>query len=238
LEGNVSGQIIHYSNNSDTNLIMLSSHGQGGISGWNMSSIATKIIQQAYTSIMIICPYPTPEKDPIWRCYHRILAPVDGSKRAEYGLAIATNLARAQVAELLIAQVIKPPELPRRVPLSEREQGLVNQVVDANRIEATAYLDELQKRSNYPETKTILLIDNLVTQALYTLVDQKGIDLVVLTAHGFSGNPNLPYGNVAVNFLTYFKVPLLIVQDFPRDRLVQARSENHLSANWNKRGLS
>jgi hypothetical protein len=41
------------------------------------------------------------------------------------------------------------------------------------------------------------------------------IDLVALSAHGYSGNKQWPYGSMVNNFIQFGKVPLLIVQDFP-----------------------
>jgi nucleotide-binding universal stress UspA family protein len=46
-------------------------------------------------------------------------------------------------------------------------------------------------------------------------VEQEDIDLVALSAHGYSGNTQWPYGSMVNNFILYSKVPLLIVQDLP-----------------------
>ena len=39
--------------------------------------------------------------------------------------------------------------------------------------------------------------------------------MVTLSAHGYSGNHQWPYGSMVNNFIMYGKVPLLIVQDLP-----------------------
>ena len=39
--------------------------------------------------------------------------------------------------------------------------------------------------------------------------------MVALSAHGYSGNDQWPYGSMVNNFILYSKVPLLIVQDLP-----------------------
>jgi hypothetical protein len=38
---------------------------------------------------------------------------------------------------------------------------------------------------------------------------------VALSAHGYSGNSQWPYGSIVNNFILYGKAPLLIVQDLP-----------------------
>lgn len=226
LEGKAPDHVIQHSNSTGTNLIMLSSHGQGGISGWNTSSVVAKIIQQARTSVMIIRSYSTPEGSLADLRYQRILAPVDGSQRAEYGLFAAAHLARAHGAELLVAHVIKPPELPRRTPLSVRDRSFVNQVVESNRADASHYLNTLKATLDC-RVATCLLVKDSVAEALHTLVEQERIDLVILNAHGFGGNPRWPFGNLAVNFLAYSTIPLLIVQDFARDFLVETKAESY-----------
>jgi hypothetical protein len=47
------------------------------------------------------------------------------------------------------------------------------------------------------------------------VVDREQIDLVALSAHGYSGNSQWPYGSMVNNFILYGKVPLLINQDLP-----------------------
>jgi hypothetical protein len=39
--------------------------------------------------------------------------------------------------------------------------------------------------------------------------------MVTLSAHGYSGNHQWPYGSMVNNFILYGRVPLLIVQDLP-----------------------
>jgi nucleotide-binding universal stress UspA family protein len=228
LEGKAPDRVIHHSNNIGTNLIMLSSHGHGGISGWNSSSVVTKIIQQARTSVMIIRSYTAPEHSQSNVLYRRILVPLDGSQRAEYGLLTAAQLAREYGAELFIVHVIKPPELPRRFPLSFQENTLVKQMVESNLEEASHYLNNLKARQDC-RVETRLMIGDSVAETLHTLVEREGIDLVVLNAHGLGGNPNWPFGNVTVNFLSYSTIPLLVVQDFARDLLAETKAETYVN---------
>lgn len=226
LDGKAPDHVIRHSNSMGSNLIMLSSHGSGGISAWNSSSVTTKIIQQARTSVMVIRSCPTPEPNLPNLRYRRILAPVDGSKRAEYGLYTAAHLAREQGAALLIAHVVKSPEFPRRIQLSVQDRTLVEQVNERNRSDISQYLHGL-KNSLDCQVDTRLVTGDSVTESLHTLIEQEGIDLVILNAHGLGGSPRWPYGNVTVNFLAYSAVPLLIVQDFERDLLRESKAETY-----------
>lgn len=228
LEGKAPDCVINHATRLGANLIMLSSHGQGGISGWNTSSVVTKIIQQARTSVMIHRSYSSPEPNPTDLRYRRILAPVDGSRRAEYGLSAAAHLAREQGAELLIAHVIKPPEMPRRTPLSVQDRTFIRQVVETNQEEATKYLNGLKDTLDC-KVETCLLTGDSVAEALHTLAELERVDLVVLNAHGHGANSRRPFGSVTTNFLAYSTIALLIVQDVTRNLLVETKAETYFS---------
>ena len=82
LEGASAEQIVEFSRTNDVPLIMLSSHGQSGLTGWNVSSVVQKVILRAHTSFMIIRAYQPTSTDIAGLHYHRLLVPVDGSQRA------------------------------------------------------------------------------------------------------------------------------------------------------------
>ena len=58
-----------------------------------------------------------------------------------------------------------------------------------------------------------------VSATLHQLADEEGVDLVVLSAHGYSGGTRFPYGGVVSSFITYGSTPVLIVQDLPVDEI-------------------
>jgi nucleotide-binding universal stress UspA family protein len=218
LEGEAAEQVVEHARVSRIDLIILSSHGQSGLSSWNVSSVVQKIILRAYTSVMIVRAYqPAPAQLNELR-YHRLFVPVDGSQRAECVLPPAEILAHAHDAQALFVHVVCRPEMPRRMPLSPEDAELAQRIVDCNVAEATRYLDDLKCRVS-GNTDTRLLVRNSVEAALHELADQENIDLVILSAHGYTGENRWPHGGVVTSFLTYGKTPLLIVQDVPQDSL-------------------
>ncbi|HEX7974857.1 MAG TPA: universal stress protein, partial [Anaerolineales bacterium] len=116
LEGKAAESIVEYGRDQKVSLILLSSHGQSGISGWNVSSVVQKIILRAHTSVMIVRAYQPAPAGLAGMHYQRILLPLDGSQRAEIVLPVAEALARAHDATLLLAHVVRRPELPCRTP--------------------------------------------------------------------------------------------------------------------------
>ncbi len=224
LEGPAAERIIEFSRKTDAPLIMISSHGQSGLSGWNVSSVVLKVILRARTSIMIVRAYqPTPPEMTSLR-YRRILVPMDGSQRAECVLPMARTLARFHEAQILLAHVVKRPELPRRTPPSREDVELADRLVERNRTEAIQYLDDLRSQLSV-EVQARIFVSDHIAATLHELVEQEKIDLVVLSAHGHSGLTQWPYGSVVISFITFGTTPLLIVQDLPPDEIKPSPAE-------------
>ena len=214
LEGNAAEQIIDFAQSSGVNLIILSSHGQSGLTGWNVGSVVQKVVMRARTSIMIVRDYQRKSAGSADLRYRRLLVPLDGSRRAEWVWPLATLLARTEGAEILLAHVVKPPEMPRRLPPTAEDAELAARVVKRNQEEASSYLDEL--RSCMPSSvRERVLVGAHVPATLHQLADEEGVDLVVLSAHGYSGGNRFLYGGVVISFVLYGSTPVLIVQDVP-----------------------
>ena len=225
LEGKAEERIIEFAENQDINLIVLSSHGRSGLSGWNVSSVVQKIILRAYTSMMIVRAYQPIKSDPIDLKYRRLMVPVDGSQRAETVLPVASSLAAFYEADLFVVHVVRRPEMPRRrTPLTPEDIGLAERLTERNKNEASKYLEEI--RSRVPaNVQTRLEISDRVNATLHEIAKQEDIDMVLLSAHGYSGESKWPYGSVVISFISYGTTPLLIVQDIPRDQLRETDAE-------------
>ncbi len=220
LEGLEAEGISEYAQSTGAKLIVLSSHGRNGITQWGISNITQKIIQISQTSILVIrarqneATLPAESETPQ---YQRILVPLDGSQRAENVLPVITQLAHYHNSQIHFVQIVQPPEMARQMPPSELDIDLANRVVARNREEAQRYLEQVRSRSSLDRLaiQTHLITSDNAAAALHQLADQEHIELLALSAHGYSGNLQWPYGSMVNNFITYGKVPLLIIQDLP-----------------------
>jgi nucleotide-binding universal stress UspA family protein len=217
LEGQAAEQIVEFAHNHDANLIILSSHGQSGLSEWNVSSVVQKIVLRASTSIMVIRAHQPVAPELSDLRYRRLLIPLDGSQRAESVLPQAATLARAHQAQIVLAHIVQRPVMPRRTPPTREDVELADQVVERNRAEAVEYLEQCKSRLPGDVQARVLDSEHVVS-TLHELVEQERIDLVFLSAHGYSGQTRWPYGSIVVSFIAYGTTPLLIVQDVPLDK--------------------
>jgi len=217
LEGLVAESITEYALNRGIKLIVLSSHGRSGLSQWGISSVTQKIIFSAPTSVLIIRAHQPAASESIDWQYAQIAVPLDGSRRAENVLPMVTLLARFHKSRIHIVHVVKTPEMAHQMPLSREDMELSDRIVARNREEAIHYLDQVRLQSPLDgiEVQTSLLTSDNAAAALHELSEKESIDMVALSAHGYSGNNQWPYGSMVNNFILYSKVPLLIVQDLP-----------------------
>ena len=220
LEGLIAEGITEYAQSRGIKLIILSSHGRHGLTQWGISSITQKIILSAQTSLLIVRAHQyVGHSDELTEApvYRHILVPLDGSQRAENVLPAITQLANFHKSQIHLVQVVQTPEMARQMPPVREDIELSNRIVERNREEAERYLEQLKSRS-YLEgiaVQTHLIASDNAAVALHQLVEQEQIDLVALSAHGYSGNHQWPYGSMVNNFILYGKVSLLIVQDLP-----------------------
>jgi nucleotide-binding universal stress UspA family protein len=224
LEGKAEERIIEFSESQEINLIILSSHGRSGLSGWNVSSVVQKIIYRAYTSIMIVRAYQPINPDQLDIQYSRLMVPLDGSQRAETVFPVASSLAQYYDAELFFVHVVRKPEMPRRTPLKPEDVDLAEGIIERNQSEARKYLEEIQRRFS-GNVRTRLEISDRVNFTLHEVAKQEEIDMVLLSAHGYSGESKWPYGSVVISFISYGNTPLLIVQDILRNHLREMDAE-------------
>ncbi|MCK4314400.1 MAG: universal stress protein [Anaerolineae bacterium] len=224
LEGQAAERIVEFVRSHDVSLIILSSHGQSGLSDWNVSSIVQKIILRAYVPVMIVRAYQPIAGDLTGLRYRHMLIPLDGSQRAECALPLATTLSRSHGSELLLVHVVCRPEMVCRAPPTQEDIELVNRLTERNRLEATRCLENLRSRLPLAVQTRVLVSDNTAA-TLHRLVKQENVDLVVLSAHGCSGRTEWPYGSLVVNFIAYGNTPLLIVQDLSPDEVEHTQAE-------------
>jgi nucleotide-binding universal stress UspA family protein len=116
LDGGTAAQfVIDFAHNNDIDLIALSTHGQSGLSGWNISSVVQKIILRSFKSILLVRAYQSCMIKIAKIHYKRLFVGLDCSTGAEYILPVAMRLAQFFNAQLVLGTVIQRPEMVNRL---------------------------------------------------------------------------------------------------------------------------
>jgi nucleotide-binding universal stress UspA family protein len=82
------------------------------------------------------------------------------------------------------------------------------------------------------DCETCIIENKSVTLAIQELANKDGnIDLVVLCAHGYTGQSTWPYGTIARNYLEHGTNSVLVIQDVPisqvQPNIVDVTSEKY-----------
>ena len=248
LEGKPAENIVNFAQSENIDLLVISTHGSGGLSRWNISSITQKVINLVYLPVLIVRAYDQPVTENARVHYHNILLPIDSSRRAECSLSAGIALARGEMPNelasrsnkalshvdmpvtashstmLILAAVIKPPEIPIPEPYPVEIDQLSTQLMDISRQAVIYYLNEMKGRLPV-ECETCVVENRSVSSAIRDLAVQEDIDLVILCAHGYTGETSWPYGSVARNYIEHGSKPVLIIQDVPRSRVQPTAAE-------------
>jgi len=221
LEGLPQERIVEFTQDRGIDMITISTHGQSGLSGWNVSSVVQKVILHAHVPMMLVRAHTSPATDIAQMSYQRVLVPLDGSRRAECALPLAKKLANFHKSQLLLVHAVVKPEIPRHTPSSEEERQLVDSLTELNQTRADEYLKQLRDQLS-PDVETRVIVGGAPAATLQDVVVQENADLVVLSAHGYTSGTRWPYGSITLNFIAYGATPLLIVQDLSPGEMERA----------------
>jgi len=142
--------------------------------------------------------------------YHKILVPLDGSKRADRILPHVEELAKRYKAKVIFLQVVEYKTI------STPEGAFINlsdQEFDRAKKQAETHLERIQQefRSKDIESKTHVLYGPVV-EGIINIAAQEGVDLIALASHGRGGLSRVFYGSVAAGLLHRVDRPLLIIR--------------------------
>lgn len=219
VEGRAAEQIILFAKQHGVDLIALSSHGESGLSSWALSSTIQKVVALTHTSLFVVPAYADRESTSGELRFAKILLPLDCSPRAECTLAFASALARKHDGTLILTHVVQEPELTRRMPPSEEDRALADQLTTRNREAAERYLTELQERLAVQgvRSEVRIVVSHRRARSIRALAERENADLVLVAAHGRTGDPGERYGGVAARLVQECPKPLMMVQDLARE---------------------
>ncbi len=225
MEGPPAESIVDASRSHNIDLIVLSTHGQAGLTHWTSGGVVRKVVQRAFGSLLIVRAFRWEiSSDLSAASYRRIFVPLDGSQRAECVLPLAIRMAQFHEADVTLAHAVSKPEMPCRYPLSEEDAELQSRLIERNRKVANEYLESIGSRLS-PRFKKRLVVSTDVASSLHELAQAEVADLVVSSAHGYSGQRKWPYGKVCASFIEYGTAPLLVLQDLPYEEVEATEAE-------------
>ena len=212
-QDNVAHSIVQHFQELHADLVIMCTHGHGGLRELIFGSKAQQALQQGTQSILLLFPREDDSVSPFE--LQRILVPLDGTAVHEPALPTAIMIARTFGAELRLVLVI-----PTMATLSGdlAVSGLLlpsttRAILDLSQQEAEEYLEHAVARCNTEGVKAHaeVLRGDIVPEVL-GLAERLNVDLIVLASHGRTGLDALFTGSVASRIIGRKIRPLLLVR--------------------------
>ena len=143
--------------------------------------------------------------------YTTILAPLDGSHRAEKILSHVELLAEKFGATLVLLRVIEPlaAELATYAVVPTYDAGQPTRLQE----EANAYLADLQSKYAKKGIATKTCVENgAIITSILAVAEREKADLIAMASHGRTGLARVFYGSVAAGMLNQADRPLLLIR--------------------------
>ncbi len=185
-------------------LVVMSTHGRGGLTRLLLGSVAEALVRQAPVPVLLV------RGELSWHPGKpgRILVPLDGSELSEAVLPVVARLAGPFDARVELLRVIEP--IPAYA-VAELTAGRSEEIVRLEEADAEGYLAKvaatLEARGLRVGQRVALgmAVDTILRQAA-----EGHVGLIAMTTHGRSGIGRLLVGSVAERVLRAAPVPVLL----------------------------
>ena len=208
---NVARSITEHAKELAPDLIVMCTHGQGGLKEMMAGSIAQQVIGMGKTPVLLLQP---DEAGGAYFTFDRFLVALDTSPAHENSLEVAGGLAQALGAALHLVNVVQTPETlsGNRVASSRLLPVTSLAMLDLAEEYARDYLKE--KAADW-RAKGLQVSSRVrrgdVTKELSSEVARADCHLIVMGTHGRSGFDAFWSGSAAPKIMGQMRIPLLLV---------------------------
>ena len=203
LEGDVEEELASYVERSHADLVVMATHGKGGISFVWLGDVATDLARRSVAPVLLVKPTETGSRTATAKPFSHVLIAIDGSHLAEEAIEHAVTVAGRNDVEYLLVRVLPP---------YKNVADLVESEEDERRHKAKAYLDEVVKRYRSLGISMAgrLRFEDNVARAILDTADDISAHLIAMETHGAGGLKRIFMGSVADKVLRASNVPMLL----------------------------
>ncbi len=204
-------QILAEADDEDATMIVMATHGRGGLQRLLVGSVADKVMRMSTRPVLLVRPpreVPAAGDEPV--PIERIAVPLDGSELAEAAIPVAVDLARMCKARLLL---FRAESLAQSLVMPFDLSGYVPDLATLDEQIAAAAEEYLrQARARLPETvpSETRLVRGTPAVALIEALERERVDLVVMSTHGRGGLRRFVLGSMTERVI-HAGLPTLIV---------------------------
>ena len=211
LKGFAATALAEYARDSGADLVIMTTHGRGGIQRAWMGSVADHLIRTLNVPVLVVRPSHVAALAEADRL-SGILVPLDGSTLAEAALEPAIRMARLWGSPVTLARIVQRlvPATDPALPLSSTCD---DELTVIEREIAETYLHRIAERlgAKGVETSSLTLVASAPALGIIELARTSRVGLIALATHGRGGISRLLLGSVADKLVRGAEVPVLVV---------------------------
>lgn len=223
LPGAPASAIVDWVGGDPEALVVMSTHGRGGIARWALGSVADKVLHSIPNPMLLIRSDSGKAAAAIEP--KAVMAPLDGSTLSELSLEHAAIMAAALKSQIMLLRINPDAELYRQylrpaargaTETADSDWAPVEELVEADANDARMSLERAARRLANEfgfggDVAYRTLESRNVAEAI---VDTAATEqaMVVITTHGRSGINRLVLGSVTDRVVRHSDVPVLVVR--------------------------
>jgi nucleotide-binding universal stress UspA family protein len=211
LTGAVGPALAQYVQDLGIDLVVMATHGRGGIRRAWLGSIADYMVRHLQVPILLVRPSEQGAAPEPTRGADQILVPLDGSPLAEEALEPAAELARAWGAELTLLQVVYPV-----VFMSDEMLGFTapydEDLTARLRTQAEDHIRGQAERLRGQGLRAtgVAVIGWSAADSILQAARPDRVAAIAIATHGRGGIQRLALGSVADKLVRAAEVPVLV----------------------------
>jgi nucleotide-binding universal stress UspA family protein len=212
LNGTVASSLQDYVERTGTDLVVMTSHGRGGVSRVLLGNVADQLILRLRIPVLVVRPEEMKQAPRGDYDHHRILVPLDGSPLAASILEQAKAFARMTRSELLLLMVVQP--VPVLLPPFIWPPEKLVEPVEQRELEARRYLETLKKElraEGFAVQTRVHTARKVARQILHTARTEE-CWMIALATHGASGLDRVMLGSIADQVIRHADHPILVLR--------------------------
>lgn len=199
-------------------LIVIASHGRGGVSRFWLGSVADALARRSPAPILLIRPPEDEMARVVAPTVRNLLVPIDGSELSLAVLPVALSFARAMDSRITLLRVVPTmpgPAVFGHVPIPE--------LAAEARVRANAELDEIvtRLRGRGFDAHHVVLEGEAPALAIIEYARQPDVYAIAMATHGRGGLSRLAIGSVADRVRRGVKLPVLLLRPTPSGSLAE-----------------
>ena len=213
LDGPVASTLEAHTADQRPELIVMTTHGRGGLSRLWLGSVADALVRRAGVPVLLVRGEEAPPGNAAAPVFRHVLVPLDGSPLAEVVLDHAMRLGAPGATTYTLLTVVVPRLIAAR-PYPGMSTPVDRDDLEQRRHAAQTYLDRIaaELRRSGAAVATRVAVHAQAAPGILETAAAEGVDLVALATRGRGAIPRLVLGSVADKVVRGTETSVLVLR--------------------------